>query len=131
MAYGSEPQIPDHVRATILFLVPVSPRQPKAEIKSLWVQTSPQGRSDLGRCEAAFYSVADGVLTMRDENGTPMGKNCRLGLDDDERVIASRLKGRAYRRPHVKPMPISTSTAAPQMAKKVARSALSASWRRP
>jgi hypothetical protein len=41
-----------------------------AEIKSLWVQTSPQGRSDLGRCEAAFHSVADGVLTMRDENGT-------------------------------------------------------------
>jgi len=36
--------------------------------------------------------VADGVLTMRDENGTPTGKNCRLGLDDDERVIASRLK---------------------------------------
>jgi hypothetical protein len=29
---------------------------------------------------------------MRDENGTPTGKNCRLGLDDDERVIASRLK---------------------------------------
>ena len=131
MAYGGEPQIPDHVRATILFLVPVSQRQPKAEIKSLWVQTSPQGRSDLVRCEASFHSVADGVLTMRDENGTPMGKNCRLGLDDDERVIASRLKGRAYRRPHVKPMPISTSTAAPQMAKKVARSALSASWRRP
>jgi hypothetical protein len=36
--------------------------------------------------------VADGVLTMRDENGTPTGKNCRLGPDDDERVIASRLK---------------------------------------
>ena len=46
----------------------------------------------MGRCEVAFYSVADGVLTMRDENGTPTGKNCRLGLDDDERVIASRLK---------------------------------------
>jgi hypothetical protein len=46
----------------------------------------------LGRCEAAFHSVADDVLTMRDENGTPTGKNCRLGPDDDERVIASRLK---------------------------------------
>jgi hypothetical protein len=97
MAYGSEPQIPDHVRATILFLVPVSPRQPKAEIKSLWVQTSPQGRSDLGRCEAAFYSVADGVLTMRDENGTPTGKNCRLAPGDDERVIASWLKLESWR----------------------------------
>jgi hypothetical protein len=29
---------------------------------------------------------------MRDENGTPTGKNCRLGPDDDEHVIASRLK---------------------------------------
>jgi hypothetical protein len=49
-----------------------------------------------GRCEAAFHSVADGVLTMRDENGTPMGKNCRLGPDDDERV-ASRLKLESWR----------------------------------
>jgi hypothetical protein len=56
------------------------------------VQTSPQGRSDLGRCEAAFYSVTNGLLTMRDENGTPTGKSCGLGPGDDERVIASRLK---------------------------------------
>jgi hypothetical protein len=80
-----------------LFLVPVSPRQPKVEINSLWVQTSQQGRSDLGRCEAAFHSVADDVLTIRDENGTPTGKNCRLGPDDDERVIASRLKLESWR----------------------------------
>jgi len=52
---------------------------------------------NLGRCEAAFHSVADGVLTMRNENGTPMGKNCRLGPDDDERVIASRLKLESWR----------------------------------
>ena len=61
------------------------------------MQTSPQGRSDLGQCEAAFYSMADGVLTMRDENGTPTGKSCRLAPGDNERVIASRLKLGSWR----------------------------------
>ena len=61
------------------------------------MQTSAQGRSDLGQCEAAFYSVADGVLTMHDEKGTPTGKSCRLGPGDDERVIASRLKLESWR----------------------------------
>jgi hypothetical protein len=51
----------------------------------------------LERCEAAFYSVADGVLTMHDEKGTPTGKSCRLNPDDDERVTASRLKLEAWR----------------------------------
>jgi hypothetical protein len=37
------------------------------------------GAFRLAAVRSPFYSVADGVLTMRDENGTPTGKNCGLG----------------------------------------------------
>jgi hypothetical protein len=44
-----------------------------------------------------FYSVADSVQTMRDEDGKPTGKSYRLAPGDDERVIASRLKLESWR----------------------------------
>jgi hypothetical protein len=57
------------------------------------------GRLIIGavRSEAAFYSIADGVLTMHDEDGKPTGKTYRLGPADNERVIALRLTLERYR----------------------------------
>jgi hypothetical protein len=49
-----------------------------------------------GQLEAGYYSVADGVATMRDENGKPTGKEWRLGPGDDARQIASRLARQAW-----------------------------------
>lgn len=71
-------------------------RKPKPEIKSLWFQTSSPRDGDLGRVEAAYYSVADGVLTMRGENGKPTGKTYRLEPGDDERATAGRLAKQAW-----------------------------------
>lgn len=73
------------------------PRKPKPEIKSLWFQTAPARLPDYpGSAEPAFYSVADSVLTMHDENGASIGKPYRLGPDDDERRIAGRLAREAW-----------------------------------
>jgi hypothetical protein len=33
------------------------------------------------------FPDVDGVLTMHDEGGKATGKRCRLGPDDDERVL--------------------------------------------
>ena len=41
--------------------------------------------------EAGYYSVADGVVTMRDDKGVPTGKEHRLGAGEDARQIAGRL----------------------------------------
>jgi hypothetical protein len=64
---------------------------PAAEIKSMWIQTRAPGTEDFGEVAACFYSVSDGVLTMRDENGKPTGKEHRLGPGDDAKQIAGRL----------------------------------------
>jgi hypothetical protein len=74
----------------------VRPRQPKPEIKSVWVQTRAPRNGDTGEAEIAFYSVADGVLTMRDEKGQPNGKDYPLGPGDDARKIAGRLAREAW-----------------------------------
>jgi hypothetical protein len=69
---------------------PTKPRQPKPEIKSVWVQTrAPDG--DLGAVEAVFYFVTDGILFLCDEGGKPAGKQHWLEPDDDPRRIAGRL----------------------------------------
>jgi hypothetical protein len=74
------------------------PRQPKPEVKSVWVQTcAPLRPGDPGAVEAAFYFVAGGVLTMCDHDGKPTGKTRRLEDGDDERRIAGRLKLEAWR----------------------------------
>jgi hypothetical protein len=67
------------------------PRQPKPEIKTVWVQTRPPRDGDAGGCKIGYYSVAGGVVAMRDEKGQPTGKTHRLGPDDNERTIAGRL----------------------------------------
>lgn len=51
---------------------------------------------DCGEAGVGFYSVTDGVLTMRDEKGKPTGKEYRLGPGDNEKVIASRLAKQAW-----------------------------------
>lgn len=74
-----------------------TPRQAAPEIKSLWVQTrAPRDSTDPGGCEAGYYSVADGVLTMHDESGKPTGKEHRLGPGDDARQVAGRLTKEAW-----------------------------------
>src|SRR6266704_2997963 len=67
------------------------PRQPRPEIKTVWFQTRAPRGGDAGAVELGYYSVADGVLTMRDESGKPTGQQHRLGPSDNERAIAGRL----------------------------------------
>jgi hypothetical protein len=72
-------------------------RLPKPEIKHVWFTTRrPQGRDDLGATEAGYYSVADSVLTMHEEDGRPTGKEYRLAAGDDARMIACRLAKEAW-----------------------------------
>jgi hypothetical protein len=69
--------------------MPAEPRQPKHEIKPVVVQTRfPRFPGDPGGCEIGYYSVSDGVLTMRDE---PFGKGHQLAPNDDPHRIAGRL----------------------------------------
>jgi hypothetical protein len=71
----------------------IVPRQPKPEIKSLWVTLRNPNlkiEGDTGNVEAAFYYVTDGVLYLCDETGKSTGKSCQLG-GDDPRHIAHRL----------------------------------------
>jgi hypothetical protein len=70
----------------------------KPEIKMVWIQTRAPSNGDPGGCEAGYYCVADGVLTMRDEDGKPTGQTHRLEPGEDPRRIASRLRLRAWRK---------------------------------
>ena len=66
--------------------------RPAPEIKEVCFQTrAPRGEGDLGEIAAAFYSVADGVLTMHDEDGKATGATYRLRSDEDPRKVAGRL----------------------------------------
>jgi hypothetical protein len=71
------------------------PRQPKTEIKTVWFTTRLPRDGDLGAVEAAYYSVVGAVVRMHDQNGKLTGKEQRLGPDDDEKHIASRLAKQA------------------------------------
>jgi hypothetical protein len=71
--------------------------RPKPEIKTVWMQTrAPRDEGDPGAAEPGFYSVADGVVTMHDENGKPTGQRQELGPNDDPHLIAGRLKRAAW-----------------------------------
>ena len=65
-------------------------------IKTVCPQTRAPRNGDAGECAIGFYSVSDSVLTMHDEAGKPR-KTYRLGPNDDERLIASRLTLEAWR----------------------------------
>jgi hypothetical protein len=67
-----------------------------SEIKTVWVQTAAPRDGDAGGCEAGFYSVADGVVTMCDQDGRPNGKTWLLGPGDDPHKIAGRLTRAAW-----------------------------------
>jgi hypothetical protein len=75
------------------------PREPEPEIKTVCPQTrAPQRAGDPGECTIGYYSVSDGVVTMRDESGKATGKEYRLAPGDNERIIASRLTVEAWRK---------------------------------
>jgi hypothetical protein len=63
-------------------------------IKSLWITTRPPSGNDLGAVEAAFYTVADGVLSLCSEEGRP--KTHKLEPGQDPRAVAGRMALEAY-----------------------------------
>ena len=74
----------------------VTKPRPNSVIKTVCPQTRAPRNGDAGECAIGFYSVSDSVLTMHDEAGKPR-KTYRLGPNDDERLIASRLTLEAWR----------------------------------
>jgi hypothetical protein len=72
------------------------PRRLQPEIHEVRFQIRGPLNGDAGRVEAGFYSVSDGVLTMRDAKGSPIGTEHRLGPDDNPKVIAARLGKEAW-----------------------------------
>ncbi len=69
----------------------VSAPRPQPEIKSVFVETRrPYGPGDTGAGVAVFYSVQDGVLTIRDEGGKPK-KTYFLKDGEDPRHAAHRI----------------------------------------
>jgi hypothetical protein len=88
-----EPLPPARTRDAVVVEKPK--REPKPEIKSFWVQVAAPRDGDLGCVEAAYYSVADGMLTMHDANGKP-GKEYRLHAGEDPRRAAGRLAREAW-----------------------------------
>ena len=48
-------------------------------------------RNDPGAVEIGWYKVSDGLLTMTDEDGKPMAKPHKLGVDEDAQLVAMRL----------------------------------------
>jgi hypothetical protein len=70
---------------------------PRADLKCVHVQIRAGcGGGDPGETVKGHYSVADGVLTMRDEIGKSTGKSIRLGEDDDPRSVAYRVVREAW-----------------------------------
>jgi hypothetical protein len=77
---------------------PARPRLTKPEVRSVWIQIRPPRDADLGAVEAAYYFVADGVLSMCDENGKPTGKEHWLEPNDNAHRIAGRLAREIWRK---------------------------------
>jgi len=91
-------RLADPVAARAVEWPAIVKRQPKSEIKTVCPQTRAPRNGDAGECAIGYYSVSDGVLTMRDKDGKPIGKGYRLGPGDNERVIACRLTIEAWRK---------------------------------
>jgi hypothetical protein len=69
---------------------------PGPEIKHVWFQTRAPQNGDLGEIYPAWYSVADGVLTMHDETGKPTGEEYQLRAGEDPHMAAGRLGRNAW-----------------------------------
>lgn len=69
---------------------PAAPR-PKPKLEHVWIPTAQPRNGDDGAAELGFYTVENGVLTMRDEKGKSLGVTQALG-NEDPRVIAARLR---------------------------------------
>jgi hypothetical protein len=78
---ASKPSLPARVQA-------------KPEIKAWYIETSrPRPPAYVGSIEPLFYFVANGAVTMCEEDGQPIGgKTMRFGEGDDPRRIAANLK---------------------------------------
>jgi len=83
--------------------------QPEPEIKCAWFQTRGPQNGDLGEVYPAYYSVADGVLTIHDESGKPLAtpdeieqlrfkerQKYRLRSGEDPHQAAGRLGRKAW-----------------------------------
>lgn len=59
-------------------------------VHEILLQVRPSQGNDPGEIAAAFYTLADNVLTITDENGTPKGKDSTATLrdGDDAEAIA-------------------------------------------
>lgn len=67
------------------------PKKPKPEIKTVWITTRTPRDGDAGEALCGYYSVADGVVTMRDDEGKATGQSRRLEPCDDPHQIAGRM----------------------------------------
>jgi hypothetical protein len=65
-------------------------------IQTVWIQTSAPINGDLGRTEPGWYFVEGGEVHMCKESGEPTGQTQRVAAGDDARVIAGRLRKRAW-----------------------------------
>lgn len=78
---------------------PVAPRipRPRPKLERVWIQTAaPRDSGDPGAAEIGYYTVQDGILTMRDENGKATGLSQELRPGDDPKRVAGRLARAAW-----------------------------------
>ncbi|MEY9465831.1 hypothetical protein ABH973_006244 [Bradyrhizobium ottawaense] len=74
---------------------PAKPRA-KREIKVAWFQTAAPRDGDAGAVELVHYFVADGVVTLCDENGKSTKRTAILADGDDPGRIAARMGRKAW-----------------------------------
>ena len=72
-----------------------SPR-PKPKLEFVWIHTAAPRNGDSGAAEIGFYTVEDGVVVMRNEDGKATGAKQALGPDDNPKIIAGRLRRAAW-----------------------------------
>jgi hypothetical protein len=78
---------------------PPDERESKPEIQHVWFTTRrPRNEHDLGEVEGCYYSIADGVVTLCDEDGKPIGEPYQLRPDEDPKNVAARLGAEAWRK---------------------------------
>src|SRR3954451_1037016 len=77
-------------------VTPAKPRRAPLEIKLVWFQTAAPHNRNQGAVEAAYYSVANGMLTICDQNGRPTGNEYVLVSGADARRVAGRLAREAW-----------------------------------
>ena len=79
---------------------PIAPaiQRPRPKLEVVWIQTARARDEDPGCVEPGFYTVEDGVVIMRDENGKATGAKQVLAEGDNPRAIAGRLRRVAWQK---------------------------------